>query len=839
MLHRIAILPVLSVAFSVFVVSCGGGGGGNAGGGIVPGSGSGAGATACTSTPAAPCFTVAGGTQVLPVNGGLSASLTVPAGESAPVALTAAVSSVAPSSLSWARPLPFAAPTLYLQLARTAGPQFLTYDATLSIAASSFPSGTSALQIVFFSDGKSGAAPVSAAAPPIVLAVPDKSGAFALNLPFGTYSGTIAIAPLSTPSSADCTALSFGESCLTPTSGAGTAVALAIGVNDPTATTPSGAASTISTYCSSGNTLSFSNSLHPTVPNALAVSSNGNQQPVKTLSTIVSFALPIQCDYLAPAVLYGSTFWFAGSVDSNVPLSPSPTLSDDWVTYAHDDSRTGFEQNSGINSANVSQLTLAWRQSGAMIDAPCIAEAQRAQVYVDEASPIVADGFVYTADVCGVVTALRRDSGEIAWQTHLPLATDLGGTVTPAASVSGVYGTPTLDTSSNTLLVPVEGIQSACATLGPPPSCVDYAHGGYVAALNAQTGAVDWMEPSQSSGGAPGLAYGNMRGEPIVVNGDVIEGIAGGDPDSGDINGGLIAMSESTGKIIAQYQIAPPGGAPYGQGGSSWAPISYDGNYLYTGTGNSVNNVGDFDGVVQFVPSTLTPTASYIPTYATNPASTSPDSDVGGGVLLWNGNLYFTGKSGYYYGYPIYNPNLPLFPPVLVTLRTPAAGFGGIGTPTTDGQMIAISSGRQGNGYSSNLDLFPVGSGTEHCSLTATNSILFAYAAWVPGIAFTPLDNGVPNGQSGAAPAFLAFDDNCAVVWRANPTDLLQFFYGGPAVVASGVYAIDVAQNVYAWKLPSTVGVQASRRANLIRPAARVKFVFRHFIPKGLRGGSP
>ncbi|NNM93298.1 MAG: PQQ-binding-like beta-propeller repeat protein [Candidatus Eremiobacteraeota bacterium] len=774
---------------------------------------------------------------MLPSSSGFSGTLSVPAGQSAAIAITAALSALPPSGFSWARPAPFAPPTLYLRLAKTSGPGVLSGDASLSIAGSSFPAGTRALQVLFFPDGASGAAPLSASGAPIVIAIPITNAAFTVNIPFGAYSGTFAIAPISATAPADCTAMSFGEMCSTPTSNAGTELAVAISVNDPTATTPVGSAATIQTSCSPGTHVTFSNAVEPTQPNVLAISTNGSPQGQKTFTTFVSFSTPVQCDYLAPAVLFGAPFMFAGSVDASVPLASPPALNDDWTTYAHDDGRTGLELHSTIDTGNISQLTLAWRQSGVNLDPSCLAAAQTAKVFVDEASPIVSGGLVYTADVCGVVSALRRDTGDIAWQVHLPLTKDLGSTVTPIAAISGVYGTPTLDSATNTLLVPVEGIQSACAINGPPPTCVDYAHGGYIAALDATTGATKWMEPSQLNG-APGLAYGNMRGEPIVVHGQVIEGVAGGDPNSGDINGGLIALDEATGSILAQYQIAPLGGA-YGDGGSSWSPISYDGSALYAGTGNTLHDDGYFDGVVQFVPTTLQPTSSFIPTYATNPLEASQDSDVGGGVLLWNGDLYFTGKSGYYYGYPIYQPNVPLFSPVLITTHTPPDGFGGIGTPTTDGNVIAVSSGRNGAGFASNLDVFPVGSGTERCSITATNSMLFSYVAWVPGIGFTPLDNQVPNGQSTAAPAFVAFDDNCNVLWEANPTDVLQFFYGGPAVVASGVYAIDVAQNVYAWKLPSMVGIESARRTGLIRPATRATFVFHHFLPKALTRLSP
>lgn len=826
---------ILALVLTLAFVSCGGGGGGTSGGAVVPGGGgSGSSQPACTSTPSAPCFSAGGGTQALPTSSGFSGSLDVPPGQSAAVALNVAIAATPASGFAWARPAPFAAPSLYIRFSRVSGPGALTADAAISIASSTFPTGTTALQVVFFPDGASGFAPLSATEPPIVIAVPMANAAFTVNIPFGAYSGTFAIAPISGTASTDCTEMSFGESCTTPTSNLGNELALAISVDDPTATTPTGSAATIQTACGVGGKLTFSNAVNPTQANILAVSTNGSSQGQRTLSTFITFTTPTQCDYLAPAVLFGETFLFYGSVDTAVPSAAPPALADDWTTYAHDDQRTGLELHSGIDAANISQLTLAWRQSGVQIDPPCLAAAQTAKVFVDEASPIVAGGFVYTADVCGVVTALRRDTGDIAWQVHLPLAKDFG-VVTPMAAIAGVYGTPTLDSATNTLLVPVEGIQSACAVNGPPPTCVDYAHGGYIAALDATTGATKWMEPSQLNG-APGLAYGNMRGEPIVVNGDVVEGVAGGDPNSGDINGGFIALDEATGAIVAQYQLAPTGGGAYGDGGSSWSPISYDGSALYAGTGNTLHNDGYFDGVVQIDPGTLQPTSAFIQTYATNPLEKDPDSDVGGGVLLWNGDLYFTGKSGYYYGYPAYQPNLPLFPPVLVTLHNPPDGFGGIGTPTTDGNVIAVSSGRNGSGFESNLDVFPVGSGVQRCSISATNSMLFSYVAWVPGIGFTPLDNQVPSGQSTAAPAFVAFDDTCNIVWKANPTDVVQFFYSGPAVVASGVYAIDVAQNVYAWKLPSTFGIQSARRSSLIRPVEHASFVFHHFVPKITRG---
>jgi hypothetical protein len=201
--------------------------------------------------------------------------------------------------------------------------------------------------------------------------------------------------------------------------------------------------------------------------------------------------------------------------------------------------------------------------------------------------------------------------------------------------------------------------------------------------------------------------------------------------------------------------------------------------------------------------------------------------------------LYFEGKNGQFYGYAPTAPSVPVID-TIVNAAQPGAkapaqpGNGAIWTPTTDGNVIAVSSGYltiPPSQPSSQLDLFPVGNGSARCwSLTATNSVLFSYAAFVSGVGFIGIDNEVPNGTpsvgtSGPAPAFIAFDDNCNVLWRAQSTDVLAFFYGGPAVVPSGVYAIDNMGNVYSWKLPSaTVALKdraASEARSLIRPGVR------------------
>jgi hypothetical protein len=502
----------------------------------------------------------------------------------------------------------------------------------------------------------------------------------------------------------------------------------------------------------------------------------------------------------------------------SAPSTPAAPL-DDWTTYAHDTQRTGFEkQTTGINSSTVQTLSLAWR---ATPNTSCATTAESNDVVVDEASPLVANGYVYYADACGNVAALNTANGNVVWQTQVP----------GVATLAGAQGTPTLDPSHNLLIVPMHGSDPGTCNASALP-CATPASGGFLVALNATSGQIAWQQ-------AP-LVRGNLRGEPIAIDGIVYEGLAGGDAFSGATDGGIFALDESTGNLLTgtnlpMVQAAPP--TELNDGGGSWTPISYDGNNtLYFGFGNTVNNDGLQDSVASLDLRSYALTQNFsLATFD----GLSADEDVGGGELLWNGDLYFQAKNGRFYGY---NPSSPSVPIIDTIVNAPQPGVttavhpgnGAIWTPTTDGNVIAVAAGYltvPPTQPSSQLDLFPVGGDTAKCwSLTSTNSALYSYAAFVNGVGFTVLDNEVPNGTpdggtTGPAPAFVAFDDNCNVLWKATQTDLLAFFYGGPAVVPSGVYAIDDMGNVYAWKLPSAAtslkNRTLSKRPALIRPGVR------------------
>ncbi len=529
------------------------------------------------------------------------------------------------------------------------------------------------------------------------------------------------------------------------------------------------------------------------------------QQPLlgpATFNNAVQLNLPPNLNAGAWTVQAGLTYTYA------IYQIPTPSFVDDWTTYAHDAQRTGFEQFPGssplgvITAQNAPSLQLAWSNAP---DPSCHDKAIAAQVVVDEASPLVANGLVYYADTCGFIAALNRDTGAVVWSYQAAVQNQ----------VDGVLGTPVIDNGK--LIVPVWGNPGNCtpATLS---TCVR-ANGGYLIALDATSGALLWQTTP--------LAQGNLRGEPFALNGIVYEGVSGGDDTSGYVQGGIVTYDENSGaQIGSMIQFASPTSAyaPY-DGGSSWTPMTYDGTNIYVGTGNTRDDNGTDDGVVQLIPqpgaAPLVSSNYVISTFD----NVSADEDVGGGILLYGGNLYFTGKNGYFYSYSETNSSTPLIDSLINTNPSPA-GRGGIGTPTTDGNVMTASSGYNycfSNNIctQSNLDCFHVGSGTPFAQLQATNSAIFSYAAFAPGVGFIGIDNGAtsgtPTGSAAAAPAFVAFDDTCKIVWQANAVDVRGFFYGGPAVVGSGVYAVDNAGNVYAWKLPYQMGLAASKA-----PAERI-----------------
>jgi outer membrane protein assembly factor BamB len=504
----------------------------------------------------------------------------------------------------------------------------------------------------------------------------------------------------------------------------------------------------------------------------------------------ISFALPVSVT----------------STDVVVGIGALPV--DDWTTFAHDQQRTGLELNTtGITKATVSTLALSWTQP---IDPTC---GQVGGVAVDYASPLVVNGVVYVVSMCGNAYALNGQNGNIIWGP-VNVATQTGQQCNYATTGSGpgcVRGTPVLD--GNTLIIPVYGFQPGTCAYNPNTNAVSCTpngqqQGGQLVALNARTGQVLWATTP--------LAAGAFRGEPLVLNGTIYQGVASGDTQAGCIQGGIIAFTESTGSQNAQIFHTT---TVANDGGASWSAMSTDGTYIYAGTGNTCTGayspqetapgVSDYeDSVVVLNPTTLAVEWS-----APALSLFLRDNDVGAGELLWKNNLYFYGKNAILYDYNAQSEQLVWSEPL-----TSLDGFGGYGVPTTDGNAIVVTGGYTSTAPNlSQLQAFSPANGTQLWSMQSHVDAIYGYAAMVPGIAFVLVDGYLYGLDSSSG----------TVLWKSS---IFASSYSAPVVVPSGLYYVDYDGNVYGYKLPqSYTGTGSMAR---VRLASHVR-ALQHFAHHG------
>jgi outer membrane protein assembly factor BamB len=407
-------------------------------------------------------------------------------------------------------------------------------------------------------------------------------------------------------------------------------------------------------------------------------------------------------------------------------ISLAAAATGDWVTYAHDDRRTGFQPDpTGITTANVSSLQLHW--SVALRE-------------LTTSSPIVAGDTVYVATRRGNVYALAADVGKIRWRRHIG---------------NEVRMTP--DLVDGQLLVAVYGsIMTRPAT------------GASMQALDPKTGRVLWKTP---------FATGVMRSEPVVVGGVIYEGIAGGDPGSGCDSGRIVTLDEKTGKVLPGIWFTSP---KRRNGGGIWSPLSYDGETIYFGTGNTCDGTGAQDSIVAITPALKTRWSQLAQ------APGGDDEDVGGGVMIRGAMTYTEGKSGMLYALDRRTGKRRW----ASFLHADSPGGGGFATPAGDGTVLVANSGDGSSEPPNHTKLVAFDySGHERYTIdeqsVATPSL---GASFIPGIGFAGIDK-----------SFEAFDARTgATLWSYETADS---FYAVPAIATSGVFAVDISGNVYAFGL--------------------------------------
>jgi len=430
-------------------------------------------------------------------------------------------------------------------------------------------------------------------------------------------------------------------------------------------------------------------------------------------------------------------------------INYEPYEYDDWVTFAHDNERTGLQpRQSAISEATLPQLKLRWKvqvPGGAVFDA----------------SPLVYKGRIIIVAGNGVVYELSPATGAVVWKRNV-------GGVT--------IGTPTIDYVHDVLFLEnhttVNGV--------PAPS--------QVFALNLFTGAILWER----------TLPGPMRSAAVYANGVLYEGWAGGDPPT-CISGGVSAINASTGTVEWTWltnSVHNPGG------GGVWGGLAFDGTHLFFGTGNTcyTEPLGQ-QGAVAL---SMNGQSFWLYTAEPNPAG---DLDTGGAVLLQSGHAIFLNKDGSLYTLDATTGNKVSAVPLGAALS-----YGGYASPTSDGSTIVVGAGYFSTSSASRRDearasgedwrtkpifkpavgfmsyLKAVGSGgTILWSIPMQNAII-NYAAIHNGMVFAGVDSDLE-----------AIDIHSGhVLWSYTGTGLFQ---AGPVVVPSGLYATDLNGYVYAFNV--------------------------------------
>ncbi|WP_228486695.1 outer membrane protein assembly factor BamB family protein [Paludibaculum fermentans] len=249
------------------------------------------------------------------------------------------------------------------------------------------------------------------------------------------------------------------------------------------------------------------------------------------------------------------------NVETIVPPAPAadaarkttwgPPQPGDWRSYNGDDSANRYSPLKQITTANVQSLKLKW--------------VFPLQYFGLEVTPLAADGVLYVTGP-NQVYALDALTGNPLWSYSRPLS-------------PGMVGDARLGTNRGVALLE-----------GRLFFVTDNAH---LLALDRATGQLLWDSPMAPASDEKHHYGGTIV--PLIVNGTVIAGVAGGDEG---IRGFVAAFRPDTGALVWRHWTIPRRGEPgietwqgkeplYG-GGSTWLTGSYDkaSDTLYWATGN-------------------------------------------------------------------------------------------------------------------------------------------------------------------------------------------------------------------------------------------------------------
>jgi alcohol dehydrogenase (cytochrome c) len=222
----------------------------------------------------------------------------------------------------------------------------------------------------------------------------------------------------------------------------------------------------------------------------------------------------------------------------------------EWLSYSGSLSGWRYSSLSEITPVNVAQLRVRWVHQSSTSETKF------------ESTPLVVGDTIFATEPPATVVALDAKTGEVIWKYERPIPADL-----PICCGKVNRGLAILD---NSLFF----------------GSLD----GYLVAINANTGKVNW----QTRVARPSDGF-SLTGAPLVVNHSVVIGVSGGDFG---IRGFFAAYDATTGQQEWRFDTIPgPGEVGHetwqneawkSGGGGTWVTGSYDPSLdlLYWGVGN-------------------------------------------------------------------------------------------------------------------------------------------------------------------------------------------------------------------------------------------------------------
>lgn len=291
-------------------------------------------------------------------------------------------------------------------------------------------------------------------------------------------------------------------------------------------------------------------------------------------------------------------------------LLPVVAQATDWPIYHADALKTGVDP----SGASLQGLTAGWSNT---LDG---------SVY---ASPVIASGIVVAATENNTVYGFHVTDGSQVWSRHLGTPVSAGslpcGDIGP---VTGITGTPVIDTATSTLYV-------VAFLAGSPDNHMLFA-------LDLASGSVKWSHEVNPVTGD--LNAHQQRGALALGSGLVYVAYGGLTGDCGNYRGQVIGFPESGSGSKISF-VAPV--AEVGMWNSEGPVVDSAGNvWEVTGNGRGGSSFGDQEAVIKLNGSTLALEDIFYP--GNWAALDSADGDLGSnGIALLDGNLAIaSGKSG-------------------------------------------------------------------------------------------------------------------------------------------------------------------------------------------------